>query len=231
LPHVRRGRRAARWLELVLQIKQAVAEHARRQASYRTRRGLEGNAIAGKPTGGRAYGYTAARDGVTGQVEIDEAQASVVRRIFEMFADGHSRPRSAATSIAARLVNNRRYLGIVVWGRSEWKRSAADSRKRRHRLLAAGSAHERTDERLRIISDELWQRVKARQRYQNERSGKVVKTGQARRRRAGGGPASQYPLSGLLRCAACEASFSSAALSCTAVRVTTTAAMPPAASA
>jgi site-specific DNA recombinase len=35
---------------LVIQIKQAVAEHARREASYRTRRGLEGNAIAGKST-------------------------------------------------------------------------------------------------------------------------------------------------------------------------------------
>jgi hypothetical protein len=216
---------------LVLQIKQAVAEHARREASYRTRRGLEGNAIAGKPTGGRAYGYTAARDGVTGKLK------STRRRHPSCAAFSRCSPMATVVRDPRRhpsrrgIVNNRRYLGIVVWGRSEWKRSAADSRKRRHRLLAAGSAHERTDERLRIISDELWQRVKARQRYQNERSGKVVKTGQARRRRAGGGPASQYPLSGLLRCAACEASFSSAALSCTAVRVTTTAAMPPAASA
>jgi DNA invertase Pin-like site-specific DNA recombinase len=55
---------------LVIQIKQAVAEHARREASYRTRRGLEGNAIAGKPTGGRAYGYVPARDSATGQIEI-----------------------------------------------------------------------------------------------------------------------------------------------------------------
>jgi DNA invertase Pin-like site-specific DNA recombinase len=36
---------------LVIRIKQAVVEHARREASYRTRRGLEGKALAGKSTG------------------------------------------------------------------------------------------------------------------------------------------------------------------------------------
>jgi hypothetical protein len=71
------------------------------------------------------------------------------------------------------IVNNRRYLGVVSWGRSEWKRSAADSKKRRQHLLAAGSAHERLEERLRIVSDELWQRAKTRQGYLTERSGKV----------------------------------------------------------
>src|SRR6185437_4874265 len=80
---------------LVIQIKQAVAEHARREASYRTRRGLEGNAIAGKPTGGRAYGFIAARDSGTGQVEIEADQAAIVRRIFELYASGVS-PRSIA---------------------------------------------------------------------------------------------------------------------------------------
>jgi hypothetical protein len=66
---------------------------------------------------------------------------------------------------------------------------------------------ENRDESLRFVSDELWSRVKARQELQSQRSGRLVKTGLARRRRAGGGPASKYLLSGLLRCAAWEASF------------------------
>ena len=79
----------------MIQIKQAVAEHARREASYRTRRGLEGNAIAGKSTGGRAFGYLAVRDSATGQIEIDSVQAAIVVRIFELYADGMA-PRSIA---------------------------------------------------------------------------------------------------------------------------------------
>ena len=103
------------------------------------------------------------------------------------------------------ILNNRRYVGIVLWGRSEWKRSAADSAKRKHRLLEkAGS--ERLDERLRIVSDELWARAKARQASQSRKSGELVKGG-LRKNRAGAGPAPRYLLSGLLRCAACEANF------------------------
>jgi site-specific DNA recombinase len=75
---------------LVIQIKQAVAEHARREASYRTRRGLEGKAIKGESAGGRAYGYMPASQSSTGQVEIIEAEAAIVRRIFELYATGCS---------------------------------------------------------------------------------------------------------------------------------------------
>ena len=222
----------------MIQIKQAVAEHARHEASYRTRRGLEGRAIARQSTGGRAYDYTPARDSSTGQIEINEADAAVVRRIFEWYADGLS-PRTIAARLnkegvdspgtrwnrtvrrrdrkwlastihgdvnrGTGILNNRRYVGIVLWGRSEWKRSAADSAKRKHRLLEkAGS--ERLDERLRIVSDELWARAKARQASQSRKSGELVKGG-LRKNRAGAGPAPRYLLSGLLRCAACEANF------------------------
>jgi DNA invertase Pin-like site-specific DNA recombinase len=43
---------------LTIQIKMAMGEHARREASYRTRRGLEGKARAGSSTGGRANNAT-----------------------------------------------------------------------------------------------------------------------------------------------------------------------------
>lgn len=76
---------------LVIQIKQAVAEHARREASYRTPQGLEGSsAIKGESAGGRAYGYRPASQSTSGQVEIIEAEAAVVSRIFELYAGGIS---------------------------------------------------------------------------------------------------------------------------------------------
>ena len=93
----------------------------------------------------------------------------------------------------------------MAWGRSEWKRSAADSAKRRHRLLDKPS-HERTDERLRIVSDELWQVAKARQTQQSDSLARRVK-GALALRKVGAGPPARHLLSGLLRCSACEASF------------------------
>ena len=222
----------------MIRIKQWMSERARREVSYRTRRGLEGLAIAGKSTGGRAFGYIPARDSASGQIEIDQTEAALVRRVFEMYADGLS-PRTIAATLneegvpspgakwnrserrkdrkwlasaihgdptrGSGILNNRRYLGVVAWGRSAWKRSAADSKIRRHKLLPAGSGHERADERLRIVSQDLWDRVKARQALQSKGSGQKVKASLHRRR--SGGPTPKYLLSGIIRCAACEASF------------------------
>jgi site-specific DNA recombinase len=220
---------------LVIQIKQAVAEHARREASYRTRRGLEGRALAGKSTGGRAYGFIPARDSASKDIEINPVEAPLVRRIFELYASGASARTIAETFNAAGIpspgagwkrkerrqdgkwlasaihgdinrgtgiLNNRRYIGITLWGRSEWKRSAADSKKRRHRMLDAGTAHESVNERLRIVSQELWNRVKARQTHQSRELGSKVKGALRQRARP-----TKYLLSGLLRCQECESSF------------------------
>jgi site-specific DNA recombinase len=211
-----------------------MGEHARREASYRTRRGLNGRALAGQSTGGRAFGYVSATDSPSGQIEIDSTQAAVVTRIFEMYADGHS-PRAIAAQLNAEgipspgaswnrtvrrrdgkwlasaihgdtkrgtgILNNRRYIGLITWGRSEWKRSAADSAVRRQRQLEA-AAVERTDERLRIIPEDLWQRAKARQQQQSRQLGVRVKGGLRRVRHP-----FKYLLSGSLRCEACRASF------------------------
>ena len=224
---------------LVVQIKQAVAEHARRESSYRTRRGLEGNALGGKPTGGRAYGYISARESKSGCIEIDEEEAAVVRRIFEMYSAGVA-PRSIAATLNAEgipspgarwqrttrrrdrkwlasaihgdvkrgtgILNNRRYVAVVTWGRSEWKRSAADSKQRRHRILPAGSAHERTEERLRIVPQDLWDRVKTRQHQRTREIGGFVQQG-LRKRNSGAGRPNKYLFSGLLMCGVCEASY------------------------
>src|SRR5215469_5455718 len=172
----------------------AAGELERKEAAYRTRRGLEGRARDNKPTGGKAYGYTAARDSGTGQVEVNEKEAAIVRRVFEMYASGIC-PRSIAAKLNADkvpspgsswnrtvrrksgwiasaihgditrgsgILNNARYTGVVTWGRTQWKRGAADSLKRRV-VMNAKPLHEARDERLRIVPQDLWDEVKARQ--------------------------------------------------------------------
>ncbi|HTC50738.1 MAG TPA: recombinase family protein [Steroidobacteraceae bacterium] len=222
---------------LVIQIKQAVAEHARREASYRTRRGQEGVARSGKSAGGRAYGYIPAAQSQTCEIEIDEAQAKIVRQIFELYADGHSPKRIAAklneegipspgamwnrtdtgshgkrrgkwvasaihgdTRRGYGILNNERYIGRTVWGRLQWKRSAADSNRRTAIPVSDATQHVvSTDERLRIVPQALWDKAKARQQTARE-SGIGRRFGE-KGRHAG------TLLSGLLVCADCGSRF------------------------
>jgi site-specific DNA recombinase len=127
---------------------------------------------------------------------------SIRRRDTKWLASAIHGDRERCTGI----LNNRRYIGVTVWGRSEWKRSAADSKKRRHRMLAKGSAHELVEERLRIVPQALWDRVKARQAAQSHRYGTPVRAS-LRKNKPGAGRPSKYPFSGLLACARCDASF------------------------
>jgi site-specific DNA recombinase len=221
---------------LIIQIKQAVAEHARREASYRTRRGLEGKAIKGESAGGRAYGYRPASQSATSQVEIIETEAIVVRLIFELYADGvsaraiaerlnceeipspgatwrrtdmaeHARRRGKWLSSTIHgdpkrgygILNNERYLGRLIWGRFQWKRGAVNSKKRVAVLANPALMVRREDPRLRIISDELWERVKLRQSAQASRS-----TGA--KAATAGRPATSL-LAGLLICGDCGSCF------------------------
>jgi site-specific DNA recombinase len=147
-----------------------------------------------KSAGGKAYGYIAVRDSEAGQIEINEREASIVVRIFDMYADGIS-PRSIAARLNAEgvpspgaswqrndtgpngkrrgkwvasaihgdprrgsgILNNDRYIGRMIWGRSQWKRGAADSSKRRASLVVDHSqwvTHE--EPRLRVVPQELF---------------------------------------------------------------------------
>ena len=120
---------------LILGIKSAIAEHQRREIAYRTRRGMEGLARAGKPTGGRCFGY-------------GPGEAEVVRRIFAMAAGG-ARPGAIALALnregvpgprgprwslnaAKRVLGNARYAGRLAWGLTVSQGGARDSRRKRH---------------------------------------------------------------------------------------------------
>jgi|HubBroStandDraft_4_1064222.scaffolds.fasta_scaffold02724_5 site-specific DNA recombinase len=108
---------------------------------------------------------------------------------------------------AAGVLNNDTYRGVVVWNRARWVRSAADSSRRRCVLNPRSEWIERKDERLRIVSDVLWQRVKDRQQRASARIGERVSRGISRQnaKRTGRGP--KHLFSTLLQCGQCGANF------------------------
>ena len=217
----------------------AMSEQYRKEIGRRTRRGLEGRALRKLPVGGRAYGYIAARDSATKQMEINAEQAAVVLRIFELYASGKT-PRQIAQALNADhipspgaayrrsddgdnakrrdgkwlasvihgdvtrgtgILNNPRYVGRVIWGRTRWQRGAADSSIRLSRP-ATQPVIEHLDERMRIVPDELWKRVKGRQKSVRVASESVRNALSSRV----GRPARNL-LSGLLRCETCSSNF------------------------
>jgi site-specific DNA recombinase len=221
--------------DLIASVQGAAAELERKETAYRTRRGLEGRARAGKSTGGRCYGYVPASESGSGDVLVDDGQASVVVRIFNAFLSGQS-PRDIANALNADgvpspgsywkgrsirrgsgwvssaihgdvkkgtgMLRNRRYIGEVTFGRAEWKQDAANSKVRRMELRDT-PLHVRSDERLRIVPKDLWDRVQA---ALIERANRMqARVGKSRGGRPPGS-GSRYLLSGLLRCGECGSS-------------------------
>jgi site-specific DNA recombinase len=217
----------------------ASSEAYRKEIGRRTRRGLEGRARQGKTAGGHSYGYIAARDSGTGQIEIDETEAAIVRRIYREYADGKSprmicdalnRERIPAPGAAwartqrrltgwvqtalngdgkgSGILHNAVYRGEVIWNRVRWVRSAANSHKRRRVENPRSEWIVREEERLRILPQALWERVRARQTQRSHDIGARVARGLARAaaKHTGRTP-SRYLLSGLLRCSECGALY------------------------
>jgi site-specific DNA recombinase len=213
----------------------ASSEAYRKEIGRRTRRGLEGRARQGKTAGGHSFGYRAAKDTNTGQVEIDEAEAEVVRRIYRRYADGASprricdelnrdniaapgsswarterRQKGWVASVlngdgkATGILRNPMYGGRVIWNRTRWVRSAANSHKRRCVGNPRSEWIVREEPRLRIVPQQLWDAVQARLRERSHDVGERVKRGLSRvaANHTGRSP-SRYLLSGLLRCAHC----------------------------
>ena len=127
---------------LVLGIKSAIAEHQRREISYRTRRGMEGLAAAGKSTGGRCFGYGSPAEADTVRwlfaqrrqgVELREMVAALTRA-------GTPAPRGPRWSYNAvkRILANPRYAGRAIWGRTRNVTRAQDGRRGRPVMSPGG---------------------------------------------------------------------------------------------
>lgn len=198
-----------------------IGEAFRDMVKERTYTALETRARQQRPTGGKAYGY---RNG-----GIVEAEAAIVREVFEAFASGQSARRIAdslnarsvpspgsswnrterrcggwlGSGIRAMLLNDR-YRGRVIWNRTQWvKDPDTGARRCVQRPEAEWIVH--ADESQRIVSDELWSRVAARMRGQTEVLGERVRAGLARAKRTGRKPKFLY--SSLLVCGDCGAKF------------------------
>ena len=127
---------------------EAAADYRRQIAAW-TRAAMEQKARKGYVTGGRCFGYTNIR--VDGHVErrVNETEAAVVRRIFELAAGGAGVKRIAQTLNAERVPCPRAqqgrpdgwapssircvlrrdlYRGIVVWGRTKQRDGSGEHR-------------------------------------------------------------------------------------------------------
>jgi site-specific DNA recombinase len=141
---------------MMIGLKQLMAEQYRREISYRTRRGLEGLARAGKSTGSRCYGYKPST------WEIDPVEAAVVRRIIgskasqadvaaQLNYEGIPAPRGGKwrQSTIGAIRANPRYSGAVIWGQHSYPKLASDSARRR-RIRLPEPLVSRHDETRRI---------------------------------------------------------------------------------
>ncbi len=59
-----------------------------KELAKKTHRGLEGRALRGLHTGGRIFGYNSIEADGGKRLEVNQKEAAVVRRIFEMSAEG-----------------------------------------------------------------------------------------------------------------------------------------------
>ena len=156
------------------------------------------------------------------QKVIVEEEAQIVRRIFDEFASGRSAkaiahdlnhdhvppPRSRPTQgwtwtaivgnrhLGTGILNNPIYIGQVRWNRFRWEKNP-ETGKRVPRLRPRDDWVVKEQPELRIVPQELWDGVKARQAEDAKKA-----EGQSRRRRHG-----KYLFSDLLRCGVCGANY------------------------
>lgn len=179
----------------------------------KTRRGLAARVQAGFSAGGRCFGYDLAAKGV---LQVNQAEAETVRRIFTAYLGGAS-PRAIAKALnaegvagprgrtwtAATINGDRRagdgilhqelYVGVRVFNRRHFRKHPETGR-RSSVLNPPDQWIRQPAPDLRILADDLWQGVQARKAALGP-----MQAGQAR--------APARLLSGLLRCGLCGGSM------------------------
>jgi DNA invertase Pin-like site-specific DNA recombinase len=153
-------------------------------------RGLEGRVRQGRSGGGLCYGYDVVRERdargnpICGGRVIDDAEAAIVRDIFEAFATGKS-PRTIARELntacipgsgrrpwsdttirghALRrtgILHNELYIGRLVWNKQCYVKEP-NTGKRLARINPENEWVIQDVPELRIVDDDLWHRVQHR---------------------------------------------------------------------
>jgi site-specific DNA recombinase len=192
-----------------------------KQLAKKTHRGLEGLVLKGRHAGGRTFGYDTvpAEDGVGKTLVINESEAPIVRRIFQMSASGLAlkkiamtlnrecvrppRPRAGkkfatwCPNAIREMLYREVYMGRLVWNTSKFvKVPGTNKRVRRARPESEWRIVHRED--LRIIDQELWQQVRDRLTRLKDFYAGQRKPGLLQR-----SATSSYLFSGLLKCGQC----------------------------
>jgi site-specific DNA recombinase len=189
----------------------------------KTHRGMDGSMLRGRHTGGRIFGYDNVSlgddQGVVLALNLNDSEAAIVRRIFQMSADGVSLKKIAGTlnqehvptprpqarngwatwchSAVREMLYRELYIGRVIWNRSKFIRvPGTNKRVRRMRPESEWRVAQRQE--LRIIDQALWERVNTR--FQ------AFKDSYHAKKRPGLLPRSEtskFLFSGLLKCGQC----------------------------
>ena len=209
------------------------AEMEREKASERTYDAMLRKAKSGHVLGGKVYGYdnisimteALGADGnpTRSHVErrINQGEAMIVRRIFQMYSSGiglttlaktlnhdHvSPPRGGchgwAPTAIREIVHRELYCGVSIWNQTQTVQIGGTKKQR---LRPASEWIRREIPNLRIISDEEWQRVQARFKESNAIYHRAD-DGTLRNGPCGRVVNSQYLLSGLAKCGVCGKSI------------------------
>ena len=202
----------------------------------KTRRGLRGRVEAGKSGGGLCYGYAVVKrvDGegepIFGERRINDDEARIVRRIYSEFAAGASPRRIAVTlndegipgpfgrtwgdttirghiSRGTGILNNELYIGRLIWNRLRYVKDPSTGK----RVSRSNPQDERiTTEvpELRIVDDDLWQAVRARQaELATIFAATTIGVREARAKRFNEARRPAFLLSGLLTCGTCQGRY------------------------
>ncbi len=190
----------------------------------KVRRGMRGRVELGKSGGGVSYGYTVVRvlEGQPrGDREIHPAEAEIVRRVFQEFVNGASTTTIAkrlnaegvpsptgttwypsvlqgTASTASGILNNELYIGRLVWNRQRYLKDPETGRRQK-RLNPPEAQVISEVPHLRIIDQDVWQAVKARQAI--TRRAMALHPRPERHRRP------KYLFSGLTACGACGGAY------------------------
>ncbi|MGO4565907.1 recombinase family protein [Rhizobium sp. 2YAF20] len=211
--------------DMELSIRAVLSHELVEQIRYRTREGMKTAVSKGKASTCLAYGYVLSQtrdangDRVKGLRDIDPKKAEIVRRIFRMYADGSS-PQAIAVILnkdgvegpdgeywrdtairghkrrGSGILNNESYIGRIVWNRRTYRKNPK-TEKRVARFNDASEWVVSEVPSMRIVSDELWERVRAR----DKEVGDLYESASSNRLNATHRP--EYLLSHLLECAEC----------------------------
>ena len=201
---------------MVAGVRAAMAELERESIAHRTRTALRQKAERGLNVGGAAYGYSRRRDPDGVRDVIDEAEAVVVREVYQRAARGES-VRAIARDLNARgvpspragkrgtgtwapsalweIVRNPRYRGRIVWGEVGARYKGGT----RHAVDRADTV-ERDAPELAIVDPVTWQRAQS--------DANPVRVAQGRAMRRGAEP--RHLLIGLAVCDGCGGPIGSA---------------------